>query len=140
MNLGETQLFHIILQSKLTETKLKLWKSQTLVLGRDQKSCRYFVLRCRKKVLGRTYQIVGCAVLSGVPECERVGPKQGSPLYKSALSRGFGFLSQQWNTLERGGCALHSAGSDRSGRPYLAALLLQGNKKGENQEHSINLQ
>lgn len=82
--------------------------------------------------------IVGCAVPSGEPECEMEGPEQESPLYKIALSRGSGFLSQRWSRLERGGSEPRSAGSDRSGRPYLKALL-QENKEGESISIVINL-
>lgn len=67
--------------------------------------------------------IVECAVLSGVPECEMEGLEQESPLYKNAPSRGSGFLSPRWSRLERGDSEPHSAESDRSGRPYITALL-----------------
>lgn len=71
---------------------------------------------------------------SGAPGCEMEAPKQESPLYKNAPNRDSGFLSRRWSRLERGGSERRSAGSDRSGKPYLTALL-QENKEGE----SINV-
>lgn len=82
-----------------------------------------------------TNLIVGCVAPSGEPECEMEGPKQENPLYKNAPSRGSGCLNQQWSRLERGGSEPRSAGSDRSERPYLTALL-QDNKEGESQVYA----
>lgn len=82
-----------------------------------------------------TNLIAGCAVPSGVPECEMEGPEQESPLYRNAPSRGSGFLSQRWSRLERGGSEPRSAGLDKSERPYSAALL-QENIEGETQVYA----
>lgn len=74
-----------------------------------------------------TYLIVGCAVPSGVQECEMEEPEPENLLYKSDLNPGFGFLNQRWSKLGREDFGPRSAGLDRSETPYLGAPL-QGNK------------
>lgn len=77
------------------------------------------------------YLIVGYVVPSGVPECETEVPEPGSPLYKNGPSRGSGSLNQRWSRPERGGYEPHSAGRDRSERPYLKDLLLRNKQKAK---------